>query len=558
MAVEAERAASVRVVHFADPWCWWSWGLEPVLRRLKEVYGDRLRIEYRMGGTFEDVRAWMEEYGVDEASAVDWIRESVGMTRNPLDPEYLRKSQVRSTYPACRAFKAAGLQDRGKAERYLRRMMEAFQVRAEPGTEENLLKVAEEVGLDIDRLAKDLRSREVEAAFEEDRRAMADEGVNFLSLLIEADGKTAVKSAVFTSKPFEEIIDGLAPGLPKRSPVDILEYLEKHGGLTPAHEIAEVFRISDEDAAVRLDALQTRGLLRRSDHADAAFWTLGSLDLERLPLDVVKISHVPPEAHVEAVTDLTPIVTKAVQNLYTEVAREPHKEYHFPLGLEAVLYVGYPEDEIRKLPPTAVESFAGVGYPFATGAIRSGDAVLDIGSGSGTDVLYASLRSGSHGRVFGLDFTPAMIEKARANIRRMGASNVQILEGNATEIPLPDASVDVVTSNGVLNLVPDKPAAFREIFRVLKPGGWLQLADIVVQEDVGAVCGLNPQLWADCIGGAAVEAQYLDTIRSAGFQDVAIIRRIDYFSKSRSESTKRITRSFGAQSVVLSARKPGA
>jgi ubiquinone/menaquinone biosynthesis C-methylase UbiE len=149
-----------------------------------------------------------------------------------------------------------------------------------------------------------------------------------------------------------------------------------------------------------------------------------------------------------------------------------------------------------------------------------------------------------------------MIEKARSNIERMGAKHVMIVEGDATKIPLPDADVDVVTSNGVLNLVPDKPAAFREIFRVLKPGGRLQLADIVVQEDVGAVCGLNPQLWADCIGGAAVEAEYIKAIGDAGFKDVKIVKRIDYFSKSISESTKRITKSFGAESVVLSARKP--
>ena len=258
---------------------------------------------------------------------------------------------------------------------------------------------------------------------------------------------------------------------------------------------------------------------------------------------------------VEKATDLTPIVTKAVQSLYTEVATRPDKEYHFPLGLEALRYLGYPEEDLRRLPPTATESFAGVGFPHAAGAIRPGDTVLDIGSGSGTDVLYACLKVGPSGKVYGLDITPAMIAKARANIERMGARNVEILEGDATQIPLPDGSVDVVTSNGVLNLVPDKPAAFREIFRVLKPGGRLQLADIVVQEDVGAVCRLNPQLWADCIGGAAVEPEYLGTIRDTGFQDVRILKRTDYFAKSSSESTKRITKTFGAESVVVAARK---
>src|SRR5207245_9596491 len=152
--------------------------------------------------------------------------------------------------------------------------------------------------------------------------------------------------------------------------------------------------------------------------------------------------------------------------------------------------------------------------------------------------------------------TAAMIAKRRTNIAKMGARNLLNLERDVTRIPRRDRGVDVVTSNGVLNLVPDKPAAFEEIFRVLKDGGRLQLADIVVEEDVGAVCGLNPQLWADCIGGAAVEKEYLATIQDAGFCDVRILRKVDYFAKSSSESTKRITKSFGAKSVVVSAAKP--
>jgi arsenite methyltransferase len=547
----------VRVVHYADPWCWWSWGLEPVLQRLHEVYGDRLEVMYRMGGMFGDVGEWMKEYGVDESSTVDWIRESVDVMRNPVDPEYLRKSRVHSSYPSCLAFKAAEKQSPSLARTYFRKMMEAFQVRARPGTTDELVQIAREVGLDAERLAADMKSPGVIQTFEDDRRAMKESGVNFLSLIVSSGSKAETKSEVFASRPFEEITDRLAPDLPKRSPADIIEYLEAHDDdLVTAHEIAEVFRISDEDAANRLGLLGKAGFVNRSDFAHYAYWTWRPQNMEKLPLEVVKISHVPPEAHVEAVTDLTPIVTKAVQNLYTEVAREPGKSYHFPLGMEALLFVGYPEDDLAKLPGSATESFAGVGYPFATRSIRSGQTILDVGSGSGTDVLYASLKTGSNGHVFGLDFTPAMIAKARTNIEKMRARNVQILEGNATKIPLPDSSVDVVTSNGVLNLVPDKAAAFSEIHRVLRPGGRLQLADIVVQEDVGAVCGLNPQLWADCIGGAAVEKEYLETIREAGFEDVRVVRRIDYFSKSASESTKRITKTFGAESVVIAAYKP--
>ncbi|MEE8198825.1 MAG: methyltransferase domain-containing protein, partial [Thermoplasmata archaeon] len=328
------------------------------------------------------------------------------------------------------------------------------------------------------------------------------------------------------------------------------------GHLISAHEIAEVFRIAEEDAQGRLEKLADAGFLDPQSFDFAPFWVAQPVEMETLPLDVVRISHVPPEAHIESTEDLIPIVTAAVQNLYTEVAMRPDKEYHFPLGREALEYVGYPREDLDRLPPTATESFAGVGYPFVAEVIREGDVVLDIGSGSGTDVLYSTLKVGPRGKVYGLDITPAMLEKARKNAKAMHAHNVEILEGNATDIPLPDASVDVVTSNGVLNLVPDKEAAFREILRVLKPGGRLQLADIIVQEDVGAVCGINPQLWADCIGGAAVETEYMETIQQAGFVDVQVLTRLDYFARSSSDATKRITRTFGAESVALTARRP--
>jgi SAM-dependent methyltransferase/predicted DsbA family dithiol-disulfide isomerase len=546
----------VEIVHFADPWCWWSWGLEPVLQRLREVYGDNVKITYKMGGQFESLDDWMREYGQDEHTTLDWVRESVDLTKMPVRPDYYFRTGVKSSYPACRAFKAAQLQSEERAARYFRRMIEAFALECRPATDEELVRLATEARLDADRLRRDIVSEEVSKAFEADREEMRASGVNFLSLLIRnGKGEQVVKGETFTAKPFETIIDDLVPGLPKRSPADILEYVEHHRGLTPAHEIAEVFRIPEADAHDRLGKLAASGVLTAREFDGIPAWQWADQAVETLPMDLVRVSHVPPEVQVDAVTDLKPIVTKAVQSLYTEVAMRPDKAYHFPLGLEALRYVGYPEEDLRRLPSTATESFAGVGFPHAAMAIGPGDTVLDIGSGSGTDVLFASLRVGPSGTVYGLDITPAMIAKARANIERMGARNVQILEGDATDIPLPDASVDVVTSNGVLNLVPDKPAAFREIFRVLKPGGRLQLADIIVQEDVGAVCGLNPQLWADCIGGAAVEREYLDTIGGAGFQDVRVLSRIDYFAKSPSDSTKRITKTFGAESVVVAATK---
>jgi len=551
------ESSSVEIVHFADPWCWWSWGLEPVLQRLREVYGDALTVTYRMAGEFHDLAAWMHEYGVDATTTVDWIRESIAVMGNPVRPDYYARSGVKSTFPACLAVKAAQLQSEELAAKYFRRLMEAYMLECRPASHGELANLAAEVGLDGNRIRRDMESPPVREAFDEDRRVMADLEANFLSLVVRTPGRQpVVKGETFTAKPFEDLIDELAPGLPKRSPADLLEYMEHHRDLTTAHEIAEVFRIPDGDAEERLEKLALAGMLRGSDFDGVKAWRWAGTTIEAYPLEVVRVSHVPPDVQVVTTTDLTPIVTRAVQSLYTEVATRPDKAYHFPLGMEALLYVGYPEEDLAKLPVTAKESFAGVGYPHAANAIKPGDTVLDIGSGSGTDVLYALLKAGPTGKVYGLDITPAMIAKARGNIAAMGATNVEILEGDATKIPLPDASVDVVTSNGVLNLVPDKAAAFREIYRVLKPGGRLQLADIVVQSDVGAVCGLNPQLWADCIGGAAVEPAYMETIKAVGFQDVAVIRRIDYFAKSSSESTRRITKTFGAESVVVAAVKP--
>jgi arsenite methyltransferase len=251
------------------------------------------------------------------------------------------------------------------------------------------------------------------------------------------------------------------------------------------------------------------------------------------------------------------IIFGAVQAMYTDVATRPEQEFHFPTGRRACELVGYPAEELDALPQAAVESFAGVGYPFAAGGIRPGDTVLDIGSGSGTDVLIAARRVGSEGEVIGLDMTEAMRRKLARTAGEMGATNVRVLEGNAEEIPLPDASVDVVTSNGVLNLVPEKEAAVREIARVLKPGGRVQIADIVVTTEPSDACRSQPQLWAECIVGATTADEYLGYFRSAGFTQVEVLSRLDYFAGSTSEETRKVAGSFGAGTMVMRAIKAG-
>lgn len=246
----------------------------------------------------------------------------------------------------------------------------------------------------------------------------------------------------------------------------------------------------------------------------------------------------------------------AVRQMYSAVATEPEKRFHFPTGRDACLFVGYPEHWLEAVPPSALESFAGVGFPFAGDAIRAGHRVLDIGSGSGTDALIAAGLVGEHGRVLALDMTPAMLEKLRRNIALAGVTNVETIEGNAEAIPLPDESVDVVTSNGVLNLVPDKPGAFAEIYRVLRPGGRVQLADVVVSQPIGEKARSNPRLWAECVVGAVIEEVYLDHFRATGFAGVSVMRRFDYFSGSVSADTRRIAMALGAHAAEITMRKP--
>lgn len=255
-------------------------------------------------------------------------------------------------------------------------------------------------------------------------------------------------------------------------------------------------------------------------------------------------------------TNQRDVIFDAVRAMYTAVATAPDRGFHFPTGRRACEYVGYPAEDLDAIPATAVESFAGVGYPFEAGVIHAGDVVLDIGSGSGTDALIASLRVGPSGRVIGLDMTQAMREKLMANAVRLAARNIDVVEGNAEEIPLPDASVSVVTSNGVLNLVPDKPKAIREIFRVLGPGGRVQIADIVVETLPSAACRAQPQLWAECIVGATSKEDYLDTFRAAGFGAVEVLGELDYFRASPSEETRKVAASFNAHTIVFRAAKP--
>jgi SAM-dependent methyltransferase len=249
-------------------------------------------------------------------------------------------------------------------------------------------------------------------------------------------------------------------------------------------------------------------------------------------------------------------IHRAVQDMYTAVATTPDQEFHFPTGRAACQALGYPAESIAALPESAVESFAGVGYPFAACVIRTGDHVLDIGSGSGTDALICASLVGPNGRIFGLDMTAEMRTKLQGAAAAAGVVNIEILEGDAEAIPLPDASVDVVTSNGVLNLVPNKARAIAEIQRVLKPGGRLQIADIALSRPVAERFRQDPELWAECVVGAVEEERYFAMLRAAGFEQVERIGHIDYFALSSSAKTREVAQLFNAHSISLRAAKP--
>ncbi|UCD67437.1 MAG: methyltransferase domain-containing protein [Betaproteobacteria bacterium] len=246
----------------------------------------------------------------------------------------------------------------------------------------------------------------------------------------------------------------------------------------------------------------------------------------------------------------------AVRQMYAAVATSPDREFHFPTGRRACEVLGYPDEQLTDLPDKALESFAGVGYPFAAGVLGEGDTVLDIGSGSGTDTLISAKVVGAKGRVYALDMTVEMRAKLTDTAAAAGMSNIEVIEGDAESIPLPDESVDVVTTNGVINLVPDKARAIGEIFRVLKPGGRLQISDIALDRPVAERFRQDPQMWAECVVGAVEEDRYLIMLRSTGFDKVQRIDELDYFALSANSKTKEVAELFNAHSITIRALKP--
>jgi arsenite methyltransferase len=195
---------------------------------------------------------------------------------------------------------------------------------------------------------------------------------------------------------------------------------------------------------------------------------------------------------VEVAVDVA-LLKSEIKKTYAAVSQEPEMDFIFPTGRPWAEDLRYPP-ELAAVPDAAVESFAGVANPWEHGRLAPGEHVLDLGCGAGTDSLVAAQMVGPEGRVAGIDMTPQMLAKARAAAAESGATNVEFLESEAEHLPFPDGSFDVI-SNGVIDLIPDKEAVFAEIYRVLRPGGRIQIADVTIQNPVSEESRRNIDLW---------------------------------------------------------------
>jgi arsenite methyltransferase len=242
-----------------------------------------------------------------------------------------------------------------------------------------------------------------------------------------------------------------------------------------------------------------------------------------------------------------------VQDMYRRVAEEPNADFHFEMGRALAERLGYSPADLDRIPPEAIESFAGVGYHFDLAALEPGAKVLDLGSGSGTDTFVAAVKVGPTGEVMGLDMTESQRRKAEDLRDRAGFTNVRYRSGLIEEPPFDAGVFDCVISNGVINLSPDKRRVFREAARVLVPGGRLAISDIVTDVPLpeGIVCDAN--LWAACIGGAAQREEYQAAIEEAGFRIELV--RLNPSYRFLSASAERASRKYGVRSVSVVAVK---
>jgi arsenite methyltransferase len=241
-----------------------------------------------------------------------------------------------------------------------------------------------------------------------------------------------------------------------------------------------------------------------------------------------------------------------VKAMYRHVARGDDAQLHFDVGRVVAQPLGYPPELLDAIPAEALESFAGVGYHFDLAALRPGEAVLDLGSGSGTDLFCAALLVGEWGRVAGVDITDEQLAKASRLADRAELSQVELVESHIEALPFDDGSFDAVISNGVINLSPRKHLVFAEAARVLRPGGRLAISDIVSGRALKERTRRNVDLWAACIAGAVPRESYLEAIAEQGLE-VKKIRRNDY--SFTSERALEACSTYAVESISLVAEK---
>jgi ubiquinone/menaquinone biosynthesis C-methylase UbiE len=242
-----------------------------------------------------------------------------------------------------------------------------------------------------------------------------------------------------------------------------------------------------------------------------------------------------------------------VKVMYRDVADSPDGDFHFELGRALAQRLGYSPDDLERIPAEAIDSFAGVGHYFHLADPQPGETVVDLGSGSGMDSFIAAKRVGDRGRVVGIDMTDAQLAKAEKLRRRDGFDNVEFCKAYIEATTLDDGAADVVISNGVINLAPDKAKVFAEAARLLRPGGRLALSDIVTEAQLpdGIVC--DATLWAACIGGAAQQDSYRVLIEAAGLRVEKIEDNLAY--RFLSENAQGASRKYGVKSISLLAVK---
>ena len=243
-----------------------------------------------------------------------------------------------------------------------------------------------------------------------------------------------------------------------------------------------------------------------------------------------------------------------VKEMYRDVARDPGGEFHFEMGRALAERLGYPPADLDRIPAAAIDSFAGVGYYFHLAQLKEGEAVVDLGSGSGMDSFVAALHVGATGKVLGVDMTEEQLEKSERLRAAAGFASVSYQKGYIERVPRADGTFDAVISNGVINLAVDKPQVFREIARLLRPGGQLALADIVTDVVLPETISCNTTLWAACIGGAWQLGRYEGAIESAGLRVTA--EQVNDQYRFLSDNAQGATRKFGVKSISLRADKP--